>query len=165
MNINTTYSKADRWLFYSICAYFIMNGAQVWETALMVPAWTAAPPASLIFFQKPYGLDFKVFWIVLHCIHELVFIAALIFNRRIKSRRNAMLLILAGHITVRAWTLLYFAPAIIEFQQLPPGNTVDAMLVQKAAMWRHLNYWRVGIFFLLNLSLIPLFKLKNGNNN
>ncbi len=165
MNTVSTYSKADKWLFYSICAYFIMNGAQLWETALMVPAWTAAPPASLIFFQKPYGLDFKVFWIVTHGIHELIFIAALIFNWKIKPRRNAMLLILAGHIAVRAWTLLYFAPTIIEFQHVPPGHTIDTLLVQKAALWRHLNYLRVGIFFLLNFSLIPVFNLKHKHND
>lgn len=165
MNTINTYSKADKWLFYSICAYFIMNGAQVWETALMVPAWTAAPPASLIFFRQPYGLDFKAFWIITHGIHELIFIAALMFNWKIKQRRNAMLLILAGHIAVRVWTLLYFAPTIIEFQQLPPADSIDAFLVQKAAMWRHLNYLRVGIFFLLNVSLIPVFKLKNRNND
>ncbi len=54
-----TFSKATHWLFYSICAYFLMNGAQLWETALMVPAWTVAPPSSLIVFQKPYALDLR----------------------------------------------------------------------------------------------------------
>jgi uncharacterized membrane protein len=75
--------------------------------------WTAAPPSSLIFFQKPYGLDFKAFWIITHGIHELIFITALIFNWKIRKRRNLILLVLAGHIAVRVWTLLYFAPTII----------------------------------------------------
>lgn len=158
------YPRATQWLFYSICAYFIMNGAQVWETALMVPAWTAAPPASLIFFQKPYGLDFKVFWIVTHGVHELIFIIALVFNWNIKKRRNLILLVLAGHIAVRAWTLMYFAPTIIEFQALPYSDTIDVFLQQKAAHWRNLNYVRVAIFFVLNLLLIPGLKIKEQNN-
>jgi uncharacterized membrane protein len=158
------YPKATRWLFYAICAYFIMNGAQVWETALMVPAWTAAPPSSLIFFQKPYGLDFKVFWIVIHGVHEIIFITALVFNWKIKKRRNLILLVLAGHIAVRVWTLLYFAPTIITFQQLPYSDTVDIALQEKAAHWRNLNYVRVAIFFALNFLLIPGLKIKEKNH-
>lgn len=158
------YSNATKWLFYAICAYFIMNGAQLWETVLMVPAWTAAPPSSLIFFQKPYGLDFKVFWIITHGIHELIFITALIFNWKIRKRRNLILLVLAGHIAVRVWTLLYFAPTIMEFQQLPYSNTVDVFLQEKAAQWRNLNDLRVAIFFMLNFLLIPGLKTKEKNN-
>ena len=154
------YSKATQWLFYAVCAYFVMNGAQIWETALMVPAWTAAPPSSLIFFQKPYGMDFKVFWIVIHGIHELIFVIALVFNWKIKKRRNFILLILAGHIALRVWTLLYFAPTIIGFQQLPYSNTVDASLQEKASLWRNLNYVRVALFFALNVLLVPVLKLK-----
>jgi len=160
-----TYSAAYKWLFYSICAYFIMNGAQVWETAIMVPAWTEAPPASLLFFQKPYGLDFKIFWIVTHGIHELIFIIALVLNWKIKPRRNLMLLVLAGHIAVRAWTLLYFAPTIMEFQQIPYSDTVDTLLQEKAAQWRNLNYVRVAIFFALNMILVAGLKLKKEKTN
>lgn len=158
------YSKATRWLFYSICAYFIMNGAQIWETALMVPAWTAAPPSSLIFFQKPYGLDFKAFWIVTHGIHELIFIIALVFNWKIKKRKKIILLVLAGHIAVRVWTLIYFAPTIMEFQQLPYSNTVDLSLQEKAAQWRNLNYVRVALFVTLNILLVSALKLKEKGN-
>lgn len=158
------YPKATRWLFYSICAYFIMNGAQLWETAIMVPAWTAAPPSSFIFFQKPYGLDFKMFWIITHGIHEMVFITALIFNWAIKNRRRLMLLVLVAHIAVRIWTLTYFAPIITEFQQLPYSDTLDISLQEKAAQWRNLNYVRVVIFFALNFLLISGLKIKEKNN-
>lgn len=164
MNNTYQYSNATQWLFYAICAYFIMNGAQLWETVLMVPAWTAAPPSSLIFFQKPYGLDFKLFWIVIHGIHELIFITALVFNCKIKKRRNLIVLVLAGHITVRVWTLLYFAPTIMEFQQLPYSDTIDVRLQEKAAQWRNLNYIRVAVFFALNFLLVPALKIKEKHN-
>jgi uncharacterized membrane protein len=141
-----------------------MNGAQAWETAVMVPAWTVAPPSSLIFFQKPYGLDFKVFWIITHGIHELIFITALVFNWKIKKRRNLILLVLAGHIAVRVWTLLYFAPTIIEFQELAYSDTVNAFLQEKAAHWRILNYARVVMFFTLNFLLIVGLKIKEKKN-
>lgn len=133
-----------------------MNGAQLWETAILIPAWTAAPPASLIFFKAPYGIDLKAFWIIVHSIHDVIFITALIFNWNEKGRRIPLIIILICHIAVRAWTILYFAPTIIEFQQIPYSETIDIVLEEKAAHWRHLNYIRVGIFFILNLTLIPL---------
>ena len=55
--------RALFWLVTTTAMYLLMNGAQIFETALIVPAWTAAPPASLGMFQGPYRLDFKAFWI------------------------------------------------------------------------------------------------------
>ncbi|WP_426792260.1 transposase [Sphingobacterium sp. WOUb80] len=155
-----TFSKATQWLFYSICAYFLMNGAQLWETALMVPAWTAAPPSSLIVFQKSYALDFKVFWIVMHSLHEIIFIVALCYNWKIKKRRNLMVAVFLAHLGIRIWTLIYFAPTLMEFQRLPHNDTVDLILKEKAAQWRHLNDLRVALFFVLNFLLIPGLKIK-----
>lgn len=150
--------KADLWLFIAVSAYFVMNGAQLWETALMIPAWTKAPPASLIFFREPYAPDLKTFWILVHSIHDLSLIAALVFNWRIPARRNPMLLLIAIHIGVRAWTLAYFAPTIIEFQHVPYSDSVDSGLLEKAALWRQMNYLRVGLFVLANLGLAALLR-------
>ena len=155
-----TFSKASQWLFYSICAYFLMNGAQLWETALMVPAWTAAPPSSLIVFQKPYTLDFKIFWIVMHSLHEIIFIVALCYNWKIKKRRNLMVAVFLAHLCIRIWTLIYFAPTLMEFQRLPYIDTVDLILKEKATQWRNLNDLRVALFFVLNFLLIPGLKIK-----
>jgi hypothetical protein len=66
--------RALFWLVTTTAVYLLMNGAQIFETVLIVPAWTAAPPASLGMFQGEYGLDFKTFWIVFHSLHEITFI-------------------------------------------------------------------------------------------
>ena len=55
--------RALVWLVATTAIYLLMNGAQIFETALIVPAWTAAPPASLAMFQGEFRLDFKTFWI------------------------------------------------------------------------------------------------------
>ena len=159
MNKEPTFTRADIWLFIAVSAYFIMNGAQFWETAIIVPAWTAAPPASLLFFQGTYGLDFKVFWIVIHSIHDVLFIIAILFNWRIRSRKIPLLFLFCIHAGIRAWTLLYFAPVITDFQHIPYSETINVALVERAANWRNLNYVRVGAFTIVNLSLIPLFKI------
>ena len=143
--------RANLWLFIATAAYFLMNGAQLWETAIMIPAWTAAPPESLFFFNGPYGLDFKNFWIIVHSSHEVLLILALIFNWPFKKRRNLMLLLLVAHIGVRVWTLQYFAPTIIEFQAIEVEDMINSTLADKASRWRNLNYLRVGLFFIINL--------------
>jgi len=133
----------------------MMNGAQVFETALIVPSWTAAPPASLQLFQGPYGLDFKAFWITFHSLHELTFLAAIISCWRLEIRR-ALLALFAAHMGVRIWTIAYFAPTIIAFQHLPPSATMDPSLVASAALWRNSNYLRVGLFVAISLASLPL---------
>jgi hypothetical protein len=149
-------TRALAWLIATTALYLLMNGAQIFETAVIVPVWTAGPPASLGMFQGPYRLDFKAFWIAFHSVHEIVFIVALVLCWRIQAVRRWLLLVLVLHVAVRVWTIAYFAPTIITFQQLPPSAAVDPTLVERATQWRVLNLIRVGVFMLLNLALFPL---------
>lgn len=147
-------NRADTWLFIAIVGYLVMNGAQLWETAIFIPAWTQAPPASLVFFK--YGIDLKTFWIIVHSVHELALLLAVYFNWKIKARKLWLLLLVLIHAGIRAWTLAYFAPTIMELQQMEYNPTVAPDLVQKAARWKNLNYVRVAFFFAVNLGLIWL---------
>jgi len=149
-------NRALFWLVTTTAWYLLLNGAQIFETALIVPAWTAAPPASLGLFHGPYALDFKVFWIVLHSLHEVTFVLALIFCWRVSGVRQWLLVLLGVHLAVRVWTVAYFAPTIIAFQNTPPSPAIDPVLVRKAAQWRHLNIIRVALFVAVNLALFPL---------
>jgi hypothetical protein len=67
-----------------------------------------------------------------------------------------LLVLFAAHLGVRIWTIAYFAPTIIAFQHLPPPAEVDPSLVASAALWRNLNYLRVGVFVAISLALLPL---------
>lgn len=148
--------RAFVWLAITTLLYFFMNGAQLFETAVLVPKWTADPPTSLYLFRGRYALDFKWFWIVLHSVHELTFLVALACCWQLPGVRYALLGLLVVHFTVRAWTLGYFAPAIIEFQRLARADEVPVGLAARTARWRHLNYLRVGGFVLVSLGLLPL---------
>ena len=143
--------RASIWLFFATALYFVMNGAQLWETALMVPAWTAAPPESLFFFKGPYGLDFKYFWMIVHSVHEVVLLLAIAFNWRLRSRRNIMLILFVIHVAMRVWTLTYFAPTLMGFMALEIRPGTDAALLEKATTWKLLNYLRVGIYVMVNI--------------
>jgi len=154
-NITTNYLiRAEIWLFITTLAYFLMNGAQIFETTVIVPKWTASPPTS---FRMLNGINLKTFWIVTHSIHEITFILAIIFCWKLDPVRNWLLLLVVIHLAVRTWTLAYFAPNIIEFQKIADttvGTGTD--LFNRANIWRNLNYLRVGIFIAISLGLIPL---------
>lgn len=156
-NITSTYlTRAELWLFITTLAYFLMNGAQIFETAVIVPKWTAAPPESFRMFKGQYGLDFKSFWIAMHSVHEITFILAIMFCWRIDPVRNWLLVLFAIHFAVRVWTLMYFAPNIIEFQKIANAGSEVTDLLARTTQWRNLNYVRVGIFLAVNIGLIPL---------
>lgn len=148
--------RAEIWLFVTTLIYFLMNGAQIFETIVIVPKWTASPPDSFQIFKGKYGLDFKLFWIVLHSIHEITFILAIIFCWKLDLIRNWLLILFAVHFVVRVWTLLYFAPNIIDFQKIANTSSVRTDLLNKTMLWKNLNYVRVGLFILVSIGLIPL---------
>jgi hypothetical protein len=150
-------SRAETWLFISILVYFLMNGAQVFETAVIVPKFTASPPESFQMFKGKYGLDFKVFWIVVHSIHEIIFILTIVFCWRLEFIRNWLIVLFAIHFAVRAWTLIYFAPNIIEFQSIANSTAEGTDLQSRAILWKNLNYLRVGLFVAVSIGLIPLY--------
>ncbi len=156
-SISTAYIlRAEIYLVITTLTYFLMNGAQIFETAVIVPKWTASPPQSFQMFKGKYGLDFKAFWIALHSIHEITFILAIVFCWQIEFIRNWLLILFVIHFLVRVWTLVYFAPNIIEFQKIA-NTTIDVVDLQKrTTLWKNLNYLRVGLFIVVSLGLIPL---------
>ena len=156
-NITANYlSRAETWLLITTLAYFLMNGAQIFETAVIVPKWTASPPESFQIFKGKYGLDFKAFWITMHSLHEITFILAIIFCWKLDLIRNWLVVLFIIHFAVRVWTLVYFAPNIIEFQKIANTTNIGADLLNRTNLWRTLNYIRVGIFIAVSLGLIPL---------
>ena len=149
-------TRATTWLFITTLFYFLMNGAQIYETAVIVPKWTAEPPYSFQLFKGKYGLDLKTFWIVIHSLHEITFIMAIVFCWKLTGIRNWLLILFAVHFAVRAWTLAYFAPNIIDFQKVANSVHEGVNLVKRANIWRTLNYIRVAVFIAVSFGLIPL---------
>jgi hypothetical protein len=149
-------SRAETWLFITTLFYFLMNGAQIFETAVIIPKWTASPPESFRMFKGKYGLDLKTFWIVLHSIHEITFILAIIFCWKLIFIRDWLLVLFAIHFAVRVWTLIYFAPNIIEFQKIENDEGESNELLKRTIRWKKLNYVRVGLFIVVSVGLIPL---------
>jgi len=158
-NIDLAYlSRAESWALANLLIYFLMNGAQIFETLVLVPKWTADPPRSFHYLTDKNGASLKAFWTVFHSVHEVIFIASIAFCWQLAPIRNWLLLLFALHFAVRVWTLVYFAPNIIHFEKIGNGELAPPPnLAEKAANWKHLNYLRVGIFIAVSIGLAMLY--------
>lgn len=156
-NITASYlTRAEIWLCITTLIYFLMNGAQIFETLVFVPKWTASPPDNFNLLLDGKGASLKIFWIVLHSIHEIAFILAIIFCWKIDPVRNWLLILFAVHFAVRVWTLSFFAPNIIDFQKVAETPSLAKNLINRTSLWQILNYFRVAIFVAVSIGLVPL---------
>lgn len=149
-------TRAEIWLLITLLFYFLMNGAQIFETAVLVPKWTASPPESLKLLADKNGASLKTFWIILHSLHEITFILAIVFCWKIDPVRNWLLILFVLHFAVRVWTILYFAPQIMNFEKIACTGSNFPNLEHSVALWQTFNYIRVGAFILFSIGLIPL---------
>ena len=166
-NISNGYlERAEVWLFMTTVIYFCMNGAQIFETAVLVPRWTANVPDTLQLLRNRNGINLKTFWICFHSIHEITFIIAIIFCWKIDSIRNILILLFVLHFAIRVWTLTYFAPNIIDFQNIAETSKQTSDLMRRVEHWKILNYVRVAVFIAISIALLPLclklFRIKTG---
>lgn len=145
-------SAPQTWLVISTLLYYMVNGAQLFETAVLIPKWTVSPPESFQLFKGKYGIDLKTFWIWAHSIHEITFILAIVFCWQNPFTRNWLIALFLTHFAVRVWTLLYFAPNIIGFQKIANGEGEPGHLLTRTRSWRNMNYLRVGIFIAISIA-------------
>jgi len=156
-NITAGYlTRAEVWLGITTLIYFLMNGAQIFETLVLVPKWTLSPPDNFNILLDGKGTSLKIFWITFHSLHEITFILAIIFCWKIDEVRSWLLVLLAVHFAVRTWTVMYFAPQIIDFQKIAETPSLAKNLVNRTSLWQTLNYVRVAIFIAVSIGLIPL---------
>ncbi|ASK28704.1 transposase [Chryseobacterium sp. T16E-39] len=156
-NLTISYvTRAEVWLCITTLLYFLMNGAQIFETLVFVPKWASSPPQNFKLLLDGNGASLKVFWIVLHSIHEVAFILSIIFCWKIDPVKNWLLVLFILHVMVRVWTLSFFAPQIIDFQKIAESQQFPKDLLSRVSLWQKLNYVRVLIFIIISLGLIPL---------
>ncbi|WP_223599100.1 transposase [Chryseobacterium sp. GVT01B] len=152
----TSITRAEIWLCITTLLYFLMNGAQIFETLVFVPKWSSSPPETFKFLQDGKGASLKFFWIILHSLHEIAFILAIIFCWKIDPVRNWLLALFIVHAAVRIWTLTFFAPNIIQFQNLAASSSISEEIISRISLWKTLNYVRVAIYIAVSMGFIPL---------
>lgn len=145
-------------LFINLLVYFLMNGAQIFETLIFVPRWAkGSSPNFQILNTEFKSANLKYFWISFHSIHEIIFLISLLFCYPIDGIGNYLLFLFILHMAVRVWTVIYFAEKIIRFQSL--ANTVSDYSLEipnEIRKWVLLNYFRVSIYIGISILMIPL---------
>lgn len=148
--------RAEWWLLLTLLLYFLMNGAQIFETAVFIPKWTASPPDSLSLLANRHGMSLKSFWTIFHSIHEVIFIITIILCWKIIPVRNGLVMLFVLHFAIRVWTLVYFAPNILHFQHLFETSGITGNLKERIMLWEKFNYVRVALFIGVSVGLVPL---------
>lgn len=156
-NLSVNYiTRAEIWLGITTLIYFLMNGAQIFETLVFVPKWTSSPPDNFKLLLDAKGVSLKSFWIVFHSLHEITFILAIIFCWKIDPVRNWLLILFTVHFAIRIWTLTFFAPNIIDFQTMAETLSSSKNVIDRVSLWKVLNYVRVLLFVTVSCGFIPL---------
>ena len=106
--------------------------------------------------QGPYAPDLKTFWVVVHSVHEITFLAAIVCCWQIPPVRYALLLLFAAHFVIRLWTIGYFAPTIMAFQTMSI-EPVSAEVQAAVGRWRNLNYIRVAAYVGLSVAVAIVY--------
>ena len=142
-------------LLYSLSclAFIIMIGGAVFEHIAMVPKWAAAPPLSLSMFQGQYALKPELFWLTIHPVNLLLFIATLIMHWRSERRKN-ILTVLLSYVTILAITAVYFVPELMAIIKTPFSETISESLTQRAGRWELLSLVRLGSLLVLAVVLL-----------
>ena len=112
-------------------SFAIVIGGAVYEHIAIVPQWSAAPPASLAMFQGDYGVIADRFWMSIHPITLVLFIASLIFSWN-TARKINILSVLVAYVIILIITATYFVPELLSILGSPFSNSVENDLVSRA---------------------------------
>lgn len=153
------YRHANAWLLCCLSMFWLMTGASLWETAVFVPIWASSRPGALTVLQGNVGADASYLWVAVHTLFEIVLVSALISNWKDRPRRNALLKVVFVYAAIRAWTVLYFAPAFLTFQRLSAHPEIANPIIESAVRWKNLNLVRTTLVTGLNIAF-TIYALK-----
>ncbi len=134
---------------FTCLSFAVVIGAAVYEHLAVVPQWSAAPPASLSMFQGKYGLNAGAFWMYIHPVTLLLFIAALALSWKTDRKKN-LLTTFAGYLAIIIITAIYFVPELMAITGTPFSETVDPSLTKRAQLWELLSLIRLAVLVVLS---------------
>ena len=152
----TTHRAANFLLLVLTLFYLIMVGGGNYEQINVTHVVASAPPKSLAMLQGNYGFNPVKFWVTFRPLTILLFIAALIFNWRVSSRRRHLLIVsFLIDCGVTLATFLYFAPETGMFTAAKyDSSNVDPNLFDRMQQWENLNWLRLGAFYVAGILLL-----------
>ena len=120
----------------------ITLGGAIYEALLIDRAWPATPS---IIQPARGGIDRRLFWIPAHVLFELPIFVAIWTSWSLHPVRSMLLLALASHFALRAWSFLYFVPLAVKFEQ---AGELEPGLAARVGAWVRLSRWRIPLQFV-----------------
>lgn len=140
-------------LIIACISFVTVLGAGVYEHVVVIPQWSAAPPASLTMFAGQYGLHAENFWIPIHPI-TLFFLGGALIANWYSNRRKKILIVLCSYILILALTFGYFVPELILLIGTPVHDITDPDLLRRASAWETLSLIRLSMLVVLSFILL-----------
>jgi len=151
-----TLKLADISLIFLILFYVMMLGGGCYEQLTVTNVVTSAPPKSLYMLQGPFGFKPIIFWIIFRPITTLLFLLAVVTNWNYsRVRRKLLLFAFCIDLITTIATFTYFAPETgVIAGAVYNADTVDSALLERAHLWRNLNWIRIGGFCMGSVLLL-----------
>lgn len=122
-------------------------GGGVYEFTVVDPAWPRRPD---IVQPGHGGISRKRFWIAIHCLFELLLVAAILAAWPLAAVRAWLLAALACHAIMRIWSAFDFIPKALAFERAPPAE----ISLADAQRWTARSRFRLPLDLLTIAALI-----------
>jgi len=113
-------------------------GGGLYEYLVVDPSWPRRP---VLIQPDRGGISRRRFWIPAHTAFELALIGALVLSWPHLTVRSPLLVALASHVVMRAWSAFDFIPKALAFERADPA-TVDE---QAARRWSRRSLGRLPL--------------------
>jgi len=141
-------------LMLAIIFWGTLLGGIAYSHLVYFPVYLSALPASAVLVNGPYGLQEGTFWLLIHPILILSLLLALVFNWKVKPRRNLILISFVLYAAVLVITSLYFLPELSAFRNSPGSAVSPAEWFARGQRWQHLSWLRGSVMYIGELPLL-----------
>ena len=117
-------------------------GGGLYESFVLIPLWSKAPPASFAIIQPGTGVPLQRFWIPVHVAITLCLLLALVMTWGEPTVRCLLLVALGSYIVMRVWSGLFFIPEMLAFQKVPLDEAPSVALSARVSRWTFWTWWR-----------------------
>ena len=130
---------AATWSLVGLCFSAAAGiGGGLYEKIVLVPIWSASPPASFAIIQPDTGVPLQRFWIPVHAAISVFLVLSLILGWRDPRVRRLLLIGLGSYVVMRGWSFAFFIPEMLAFQQVPLDARPTEELVRRVESW---TFW------------------------
>jgi hypothetical protein len=151
-----------RWPLLLLCLSFaVALGGGVFESVVLAPLWSSAPPRSFAIIQPGTGVPLQRFWIPVHTAITLCLVGSLVTTWRDRPVRRLLLVALVSYGVMRIWSGLYFIPEMLAFQKVPLDSPPSPELAARVSRWTFWTWFREPLDVLSFVcSLLALYGLR-----